>query len=128
MPAATARGDPALRSQHISQWQRSTCKMGCTGAAVRLEPVLTRCTEGETMPAGSADSQTELISPPGRCQMTKEIYVPCSNKPLPCPLCLRDIILPAVSYTSNQPVVGDSFRTACRRNTHHVALVPSFYF
>lgn len=80
------------------------------------------------MPAGSTDSQMELISPPGRCQMTKEIYGPCSNKPVPCLLYLRDIMLPVVSYTPNQQsVVEDSLRHVYRSSKHHVALVPLLF-
>lgn len=109
--------------------KRDVCEIRGMGTVAHKEPVLSRCMEQEMMPSGITDSQTEFISSAGRCQLTKEIYAPCQNKPLPCLLYLRDITLSVVSYTSNkQSVVGDSFRNVYRSSEDHVALVPSFYF
>lgn len=57
--------------------KRDVCKIRGMGTVAHKEPALSRCMEPEMMPAEITDGQTEFISSAGRCQLTKEIYVPC---------------------------------------------------
>lgn len=126
MPAATARGDSALCSQHVSQWQR--------GACARWDAQGQQCTQSLFSPGAQRDhARRKCTRSNGIDPSTRKMSTDQGNL---CSMLKQITAMPIVSQGYNITSSQLHLESVCCRRlseplagvTHHVALVPSFCF